>query len=232
MNLFKHRSLQNRVCCAAEMRRPPYYRLARFVGWSVLTTLACSLNAQANFQYNYVEAAYIFGEFEFADAEVDVTGYQLTAQFDLSPNFVLGVRYSSLDGEDRITTVSGVSTLEYNGSGPNVYTLYHSPVGAQTDFLLGVGFDMSDFEATMQGDAPLAKQDEDTKLLFTGFRHRFSGLELHAQWSYNLDAEDDESEWSYTLGLLSGQPTGLQLGVQITPDDQGDLLGISIRQSY
>lgn len=214
------------------MRREFWRRLVVLTGLIVAMSVTCSLNAQTEFQYTYVEAAYVFGEFEFDNAEVDIKGYELTAQFQLSPSFVLGVRYSSLKGDDTVTTLTGVNTLEYDGSGPEAYTFYHSPIGVQTDFLLGAGIDLSDFEAVLQGEAPLAQKDEDTKLLFTGFRHRLNGLELHAQWSYNLDAEDDENEWSYTLGMLCGQPTGLQLGVQIKPDDKGDLIGISIRQSY
>lgn len=189
-------------------------------------------NAQASFQYNYLEAVYLFGEYEFANSDVDITGYEITAQFDLSPSFALGVSYTSLEGDDVVTSIDGVNSLSFDSSGPDVYALYHSPVGEQTDFILGASIDMRDIEAAVQGQTPSLSKDEDTKYLFTGLRHRLSTLELNAQWSYNLDAEENEDEWSYTLGVLCGQPGTLQLGFQITPDNDGDILGVSIRQAY
>ena len=204
--------------------------------YSVLPVSMClamlTTGAQANFQYTFIEATYLFGEFEFANSEVDITGYELTAQFDLSTSFAVGINYSSLEGDDVVTTINGVDTLTFDGSGPEAYVLYHSPVGVQTDFILGGLIDMSDFEAAVQGEPPAIVQDEDTNFLFTGLRHRMSGIEFNAEWMFNLDAEDGEDEWAYTLGVLCGQPGGLQVGFQITPDDQGDVIGLSIRQFY
>ena len=188
--------------------------------------------AQTPFKYTYVEAAYMIGDFELAADDVDIKGYKLTAQFVLSPSFVVGVDYASIEGEDTLTSPAGVQTISVDSSGPNAYFLYHTPMGLQTDFLLGARRNMSDFNASVVGEAPFVSQSEDVNFLFTGLRHWLNGIELRAEWFYNLDAADNEDEWSYTLGLLSGPPTGLQLGFEITPDSDGDLMGISIRQSY
>ena len=221
MTLFEHRPL------------PCQSLYTSILGWlSIVVPAIFSTHAQASFQYTYFEAAYAFGELEFANSEVVVKGYELIAQFEVSPSIVLGVKYSSLDGDDAVIAADGVSTLVYEGSGPEAYTFFHSPLSAQTDFLLGAGIDMIEYEAFVQGGAPAVQKKDDTKSVFTGFRHKLNGLELQAIGSYNLDAEDNEDEWTYTLGLVSGEPTGLQLGFQITRKTEGDLMSVSVRQSY
>ncbi|MBX2881782.1 MAG: hypothetical protein KTR32_17680 [Granulosicoccus sp.] len=219
------------------LNRPTY----RVIGaqWALLLlglifslTFSLTASAQSAFKYNYVEVAYLIGEFEFVDSEVDTKGYEITAQFELSPSFVLGGSYRSLEGDESELTTAGPRTLNFDASGPSVYSYYHSPVGVQSDFILGALLDMSELEAGVQGEALTLNQNDDTSILFTGLRHRLSGLEIRAQWFYNLDAEDNEDQWSYKIDVLSGEPTGLQLGFQITPDNEGDVLGVSIRQSY
>ena len=189
-------------------------------------------HAQSEFRYTYIEAQYLRGEFEFPDSELDIDGYSLTAQFDLSSSFTVGVTYISLEGDETSAATANTRSLNFKGSGPEVFAFYHTPVGHNTDFIFGARREMSDFEATIPEDSIDISQDEDVDSLLTGLRMSFSGLELQAQWFYNLDAEDNEDEWNYTLGLLSGDPSGLQLGIQFTPDDTGDLFGISVRQSY
>ncbi|MFK7997587.1 MAG: hypothetical protein AB8B87_25905, partial [Granulosicoccus sp.] len=63
-------------------------------------------------------------------------------------------------------------------------------------------------------------------------RHQLQGLEVFGQWSHQLDTEDNEDRWSYTLGLLSGNPGELQLGFSISPDNDGDVMSVFVRQSY
>ncbi|MFK7890243.1 MAG: outer membrane beta-barrel protein [Granulosicoccus sp.] len=184
------------------------------------------------FYYKYVQAAYIFGEYDFADVDVDVKGYELTAQFEMTPSLILGISYSSLEGDDTVTNAGGSQTLTFDGSGPDVYAFYHSPLGAQTEFLIGARVDMSQFEGAVRGQEPSIEQSEDENLLFAGLRYRLNALEFEAQWDYNLDAENNEDEWSYTLGLVSGVPGSLQLGFKIAPDDRGDLMGVFLRQAY
>lgn len=232
MTPLNYRSLPRQSWYTLTMRWLMLCKLARISLSSIVALAIYSTHAQANFQYTYVEAAYVFGELEFDNSEVDPKGYELIAQFEVSPSVVLGVKYLSLSGDDAVITANGVSTLEYDGSGPEAYTFFHSPIGEQTDFLLGAGIDMTEYEAFVQGGASVTQKNDNAKLLFTGFRHNLNGLELQARWSYNLDAEDDEDEWNYTLGMLSGEPTGLQLGFQITRKTEGDLMSISVRQTY
>lgn len=205
----------------------------RFISAVALTTLGlASASAQANFQYNYIQAAYVLGEFDINDADVSYSGYELTAQFELSTSIVAGVNYLSLEGEDTESIATGINTLEYEGDGIDAYILYYSPVTVQTDLLLGGRIDMKEFDARVQGAAPVLQTDDDTKFLFAGLRHQLQGLELQGQWSYELDTEDDEDKWSYTLGLVSSGSDQLQLGFSISPDNAGDVMRVFVRQSY
>lgn len=232
MTLFNHCSLPHQRLYTSILRCLMLGKLVRISWLSAVVLAFIPTHAQASFQYTYVEAAYVFGELEFANSEVDLEGYELTAQFEVSPSIVLGMKYSSLDGDDAVVTAEGVSTLEFEGSGPEAYALFHSPFGPRTDFLLGASIDMTEYEAVVRSGAPVTQKNDDTKSIITGFRHDLNGLELQAQWSYNLDAEDDEDEWSYTLGLLSGAPTGLQLGFRIIQKTEGDLMSVSVRHTY
>jgi len=189
-------------------------------------------HAQSVFRYTFIEAAYLRGEYAFPDSELDIDGYSITAQFDYSASFAFGVTYTSLEGDDSIASTAGTRTLDFKGSGPDVFAFYHAPVGPNTDFIFGAQREMSDRLATVVEDDIDFSRNEDVDSLLAGLRLKFSGLELQSKWFYNLDAEDDEDEWSYTVGLLSGDPAGLQLGIQFRPDDTGDLFGISVRQSY
>lgn len=188
--------------------------------------------AKGNFQYSYIQAAYVFGEFDFDNADVSYKGYELTAQFELSPSIVAGVNYLSLEGNETESISTGVNTLEYEGDGINAYVLYYSPMTLRTHLLLGANLDMREFEARGQDVAPTLQTDEDTKFLFAGLRHQLQGLELQGQWSYNLDAEDDEDTWSYSLGVLSGEPGQFQLGFSVSPETTGDVMSVFVRQSY
>ena len=232
MTQFNYRSLAHQGRNASTLRRIISRKLARISWFGIVVTTMYSTHAQADFQYTYVDAAYVFGEFEFANSEVNLKGYELIAQFEVSTSIVVGVKYSSLSGDETVITEGGVSTLEYDGSGPEAYTIFHSPIGARTDFLFGASIDMTDYEALVRDGETAIRKNDDTKLILAGFRHNLNGLELQARWSYNLDAEDDEDEWSYTLGLLSGEPAGLQLGFQLSRKTEGDLMSVSVRQSY
>ncbi|MFK7859287.1 MAG: hypothetical protein AB8B64_10710 [Granulosicoccus sp.] len=208
----------------------PAYRTA--VAAVLVISGLVSGSAQAKFQYSYVQAAYVFGEFDFGDADTDFKGYELTAQLQLSPSIVAGVNYLSLDGDDTENTLTGINTLEYEGDGVDAYILYYSPLTIQTDFILGARLDMKEFEARVQGMAPTFQTNDDTRFLFTGLRHQLQGLELEGLWSYQLDTEDNEDKWSYSLGIVSGVPGQLQLGFSISPDDAGDVMSVFVRQSY
>ena len=198
-----------------------------------VAALACvSVPAHSEFRYTFFEASYVFGEFESGDSDVDFEGYELIGQYSLSPSFAIGISYSSVDGDDTVTTINGQQDLRFKADGFEAFGFFHTALGSQTDVIFGARIDMSDIEATLQGDSLSASRNDDVNSLFAGFRQGFSGLEFEILWSYNLDAEDDEDEWNYTLGILSGDPTGLQLGFLFAPDDTGDLMGVSIRQSY
>jgi len=188
--------------------------------------------AHANLQYTYFQAAYVFGEFEFDNADVDFKGYELTAQLELSPSIAIGVNYLSLEGDDTESTPTGTNSLEFEGDGIDAYILYYSPLTVQTDLILGARYDMKEIEAGVQGDAPALQSDDDTRFLFAGLRHQLQGLELQGEWSYELDAEDNADKWSYTLGVLSGVPGQLQLGFSLSPDSTGDVMKVFLRQSY
>ena len=198
-----------------------------------LATLGCiSASAHSEFQYAFIEGTYIIGELEFSDSELDIDGYELTGQFNVSPNYVVGISYTSLEGDDTITTATGQQSFSYKAEVPELYAFFHQPLAVQADYLFGARIEFSDIEATVPDDSSITSEDESIKHLFAGLRYRVYGLELNGEASYNLDAEGDEDEWSYTVGLLSGEPTGLQLGVEYTPDDDVDLMGVSIRQSF
>lgn len=200
--------------------------------FSVFAFGSVSSAARANFTYNFVQASYVFGEFEFASGDVNYDGFEITAQFEVLPSFALGVNYLSIEGDDTETTISGQNTLTYEGDGIEAYVIYYSPVTATTDFLLGARIDMREFVAQAQGDTPIFQTDDDTNFLSTGLRYQFSGLELHGEWFYQLDAEDDEDPWTYKLGLLSGNPGQWQLGFSVRTDDFGNLMRASIRRGY
>lgn len=188
--------------------------------------------ANAQFAYNYLQAAYVFGDFELANGDVGFNGFEITAQFELSPSFAVGVNYLSIDGDETVTSVTGENILEYEGDGLEAFVLYHTPVSAQADFLLGARIDMREFEARVQGDVPVFETDDDTNFLFTGLRYQLNGLELQGEWSYLLDADNGEDRWSYTLGVLSGNAGQFQLGFSLTPDNTGDVMRVFIRQAY
>lgn len=213
-------------------------RMKKLLKGSVVYTTTLTLLSlgagvvHADLKYSYLQAAYVFGELEFADADVDIKGYELTAQFELSPSIAVGLNYLSLEGDDTETTATGVNTLESKANGIDAYVLYYSPVGLQTDFLLGVRLDMKDVEARVQGNAPTLQSDDDKKFLFTGLRHHLRGLELNGQWSYQWDTDDGDDRWTYTLGLVSGIPGQLQLGFSVSPDSAGDVMKVFVRQSY
>lgn len=186
----------------------------------------------ANFQYNYIQAAYVFGEFDFGNADVGYKGYEVAVQFEVSSSIVAGVNYLSLDGEDTESSVTGLNSLNFEGEGFDVYLFYYSPVTDFTNIIFGASYDMTEFEAQLANAPPALQTNDDTKYLFAGVRHQLQGLEVFGQWSHQLDTEDNEDRWSYTLGLLSGNPGELQLGFSISPDNDGDVMSVFVRQSY
>ncbi|MFK8080704.1 MAG: hypothetical protein AB8B97_10495 [Granulosicoccus sp.] len=213
------------------LRKQRVKRICYSIVIATLTAVASGF-AKADFPYKYVQADYVFGEFDFGDADVSFTGYQLTAQFEISPSIVFGVNYLSLDGDEMQSTLTGMNTLEYEGDGMDVYLFYYSPLSIQTDLLLGARRDMKEFEARVVGEAPAFQTDDDTDYLFAGLRYQLQGLELQGEWSYELDTEDNEDRWSYTLGVVSGIPGQLQLGFTLSPDNRGDVMSVFVRQTY
>lgn len=188
--------------------------------------------AKANFSYNYVQASYAFGEFEFARGDVSYDGVEVTAQFEVFPSIAIGINYLSIEGDDTETSIAGQNTFTYEGDGLETYLLYYSPVAAQIDFLLGARIDMREFVAQLQGSDPALQVQDDTNFLSTGLRYQFNGLELNGQWFYQLDAEDGEDRWSYSLGLVGGNPGQWQLGFSVDSDDAGGLMRAFLRHGF
>lgn len=201
-------------------------------------TLMLSSNANADFQYHYLQASYVKVDVEFGiDAidDTDSTGPSVEFSYPINENIAVGASYLSASADtSAVFEVGGRGNLKIDTTAYRIFGLYHLPLNEQSDYLLGGHYSKVESEGRgPNGPVPQLDVDEDSKSLFAGIRFQLNeSIELQGLVDYDLDADDGEDEISFSIsGLYSIAPT-LSVGVSYEPDDSADSLAVNVRKYF
>lgn len=198
--------------------------------------LSCDVIA-ADFKYSSIEAGYSQTSLEIPGLEqTDLVGYTFTGSYALHPNIVVGASFSaaSADSTARFEQ-SGLQSVELEASGPTAFAFLHAPLSANTDYLIGGAFNQFETEGTRSGGVavPELSTEGDSKSIFAGLRHQLNtNIELGLRADYDLDAEDDEDEFSFDAQVRYALDSSLDVGLAYSPDDDGDTTTINFRAYF
>ncbi len=117
------------------------------------------------FSYTYISASYgIFSsEIDGIPEDLEGDGITISGAFNITSNFGVSASYDTYSAD----VTSGGSTLNADGSGPNVGVFFHTPVSDATDFILGADIIRGTVDIKVDG-ASFPSEDTNGNAIYAG----------------------------------------------------------------
>lgn len=201
----------------------------RIAGIILLGALGCQGTAlAASFNYNVISLAYVNQTVDMSGYSRDLkaSGLELEGAFEVNKQFVVRAGVGSATGD---VTISGTKvTLDVEATMLGI--LFHAPIAAQTDVVLGASLLQGEFKAKASG-FPTITESMDGQNILLGVRHRLSN-KIELQAGADQTYVDGESDTDINLGIEGYVMKDVSLGLHFSTNEDSKTTSLVVSKYF